>query len=89
MLNYTESGDFKEIQVEASNIYNKATRTVKVQFPAEDNTDGIKWYIVVIIVALALIVIGTSYGMYLKMQKSKKDKKVSLLSETEEIDEVV
>jgi predicted RNase H-related nuclease YkuK (DUF458 family) len=58
---------------------------VNVKFDGSQD-DGIKWYTVVIIVILVLIVLGVGYGMFLKVKKSKKDKKISLLSENEEID---
>jgi p-aminobenzoyl-glutamate transporter AbgT len=39
-----------------------------------------------IIILIVLIIVGVAYGMYLKMIKHRKDKKVSLLTEGEEVD---
>jgi hypothetical protein len=37
---------------------------------------------------LVLLVVGIAYGMYLKMLKNRKNKKVSLLTENEADEEV-
>lgn len=63
------------------NVYNNASTSVKVTFEgSDDDGQGIKWYTVVIIILLVLLVVGISYGMYLKMLKNRKNK-VSLLTE--------
>jgi hypothetical protein len=36
-----------------------------------------------VIALIVVIIIGVGYGMYLKMMKNRKDKKVSLLTEGE------
>jgi p-aminobenzoyl-glutamate transporter AbgT len=38
---------------------------------------------------IVAIICGIAYGMYLKMIKNRKDKKVSLLTEGEEVDEQI
>jgi predicted RNase H-related nuclease YkuK (DUF458 family) len=79
ILSYNSPGSFDKITIEASNAFNKVETKVSVHFDGQDD-GGLKWYTVVIIVVLVLIVLGVGYGMFLKIKKSKKDKKVSLLS---------
>jgi len=54
---------------------------MKVQFHnGGDDESVVRWYTVMIITLLVLIIVGVAYGMYLKMIKHRKDKKVSLLT---------
>lgn len=48
---------------------------------------GLKWYAVVIIVVLVLILVGAAFVMYLRMRAKKSNKKVSLFTESEQLDE--
>lgn len=92
VLDYTKPGNFSSITLSATNQYSSDHVKLAVSFANEPNPDepsGIKWYTIMIIALIVVIIIGVAYGMYLKMLKNRKDKKVSLLTEGEEVDEVV
>ena len=72
IVTYNAPGNFNNISIKASNYYKSATSTVKVAFNPDDDGNGIKWYTIVIIILLVLLVVGISYGMYLKMLKNRK-----------------
>lgn len=84
MLNYTAPGNFSKIALSASNFYASSFTEIKVQFgipqPTPDTDSGLRWYTIMIIILIVLIIVGVAYGMYLKMIKNRKDKKVSLLT---------
>lgn len=42
-----------------------------VHFDGGDESSGVKWYIILIIILVALIVIGVIVGMYQKLKKKK------------------
>lgn len=95
-LNYDQAGNFSQISIKAENNYHTATHTQKVKFdsgpipppppPPPGPDDGLKWYTVVIMVALVLLIVGIAYGMLRYIKKKRSDKNVSLLTEREEAD---
>lgn len=88
VLNYTEEGDFNNITITSTNYFSSNSYVIDVEWEHDNNpsNNGIKWYTVMIIILIVLIIVGVAYGMYLKMIKHRKDKKVSLLTEGEEVD---
>ena len=47
------------------------------------DSDGVKWYWIVLGIVILLIVVGLAYGFYMKV-KAKKNKKVSLVTENDD-----
>ncbi len=90
VLTYTEPSDFTNITLSTSNYYSSTNTDLPVEFQHDDEEGkGVRWYTVMIIALLVVIICGVAYGMYLKMIKKRKDKTVSLLTEGEELDEQV
>lgn len=85
---YEEPGNFERIKVVASNAYESNANNVKVAFEVEDD-GGVKWYTILIIICLVVILIGVGIGMYLRRKGKKTDKNVSLVTESEELDEEI
>lgn len=85
MATYDKPSSFVVINVTASNDYYTVNRELSVTF--EGQSDGVKWYAVVIVATLVAIAVGVAFGFYLRMKKKKADsKKVSLFTENEDID---
>lgn len=80
---YEKAGNFKTIDFVASNSYHTVTHTQKIEFdaapipptpppPPPPGPDGLKWYIVVIIVAGVLLGVGIAYGLFLHTKKKRE-----------------
>ena len=80
-LDYEDPGHFNKINITVSNSYTKLAGSIDVQFDVNESS-GLKWYAVVIMVALVLLVVGIAFGMYLRMRARKSDKTQSLVTET-------
>jgi hypothetical protein len=90
LLNYNKPGNFNNISIQGINSYRQAVHNQKVEFekpipptpppPVPDNETGLKWYIIVIIIAASLIAIGTAYGLYRYAKNKRDEKSVSLLT---------
>ena len=88
---YEKAGNFKSIDFVASNSYNTVTHTQKIEFDAKPTPpippipppapEGLKWYIVVIIVACVFLGVGIAYGLFRYTKKKREEKNVSLLTE--------
>lgn len=95
MLNYQTPGDFKDIKITATNKYNQAAHSQKIQFdspippppppppPTPDNDDGIKWYVIVIVSAVVFGIVGVSYILLRIMKRRRSQQSSSLLTEKE------
>ena len=84
VLSYNAPGNFNNITLVATNQYSSEHAEIKVSFTkGDDDSTGIKWYTIMIIALIVVIIIGIAYGMYLKMIKNRKNKTVSLLTEGE------
>jgi hypothetical protein len=85
-ISYEEGGKFDSIEIQAFNDYKQAVHNQPIKFEGVSpipppNPDGIKWYIVLIVVLAVLIAVGTSYGLFRYMKKKRAEKSVSLLTE--------
>lgn len=69
MLNYNSPGNFDTISIVASNAFTHIEHKIKVSF--DSNSSGIKWYVVVLIVAAVFLVVGLAFGFYLKAKARK------------------
>ena len=88
---YEKAGNFKSIDFVASNSYNTVTHTQKIEFDPKPTPpippipppapEGLKWYIVVIIVACVFLGVGMAYGLFRYTKKKREEKNVSLLTE--------
>ena len=88
---YEKAGNFKSIDFVASNSYNTVTHTQKIEFDTKPTPpippipppapEGLKWYIVVIIVACVFLGVGIAYGLFRYTKKKREEKNVSLLTE--------
>jgi len=71
------------INILAYNYYNSANHTLKIKFNKPEpipDSNSVKWYVIVIIVASVFIVIGFIYGVVLYRKKKRAEKNVSLLT---------
>lgn len=76
VMNYNSPGNFTSIQLSASNDEGVATQQLDVEFKPLPPTDGVKWYIIVLIVCGSLIAVLLAAGIlhrYCKKQNLKKD----------------
>ena len=91
ILSYDTPGTFNTIKLTTANHYSSSSTDIKVDFAKNDDGDdsGVKWYTIMIIAFIVVLIIGVAYGMYLKMVKRRKDKTISLLTEGEEVDEEI
>ncbi len=83
VLDYTAPGNFSYLTLSATNRYSSDNVNLSVTFandPIPDESSGLKWYTVMIVALIVVIIVGVAYGMYLKMIKKRKDKNVSLLT---------
>ena len=88
LLDYDHPGNFFNIQLTAGNAYVEKNNILQISFDYEESS-GLKWYAVVIMIALVLLIVGLAFGMYLRMKARKANKNASLVTETEELDEEI
>lgn len=85
-IDYEEGGKFDAIEIQAFNDYKQASHMQPVKFdlppvPPNPDSDGLKWYIILIVALAVLIAVGVAYGLFVYMKKKRAEKNVSLLTE--------
>jgi hypothetical protein len=82
IMNYDTPGNFTSIKLTALNDQNKASQDLDVEFHQPTPIDdGIKWYIIVLIVCGCLLIVLVGFGIVQRYVKNRRamQKKESLM----------